>query len=848
MKSKYGVLFYVSIFLTVLSAQFSFAQQTPDTTRLAINKLEYLDMPGLNVMLAHDYYPGGHQSGISIIQNGVRVASNGDVRLEPTPGPGHAQPKVGKRIVNREQQIISVRMQYPDPDKNGVGFGPIIYPAVNFSYEVKIQPVGKAFRVIVDMDKPLPDEWVGKVGFNLELFPGNLFGKGYYLDQSFGIFPRQANGPGTRNKKGIYEIAPLARGKKLIVAPEDKKLQMTIESVRGNDLELVDGRALSQSGWFIVRSAIPAGAKTNAIEWLVTPNALPAWKYDPVVQVSQVGYHPDQPKVAIIELDQNETRRAKATLFRVTETGSLETVLESTPKEWGNFLRYHYVQFDFSTIKKPGMYQVQYGDYRTRPFQINEDVFKRHVWQPVLEYFLPVQMCHMRINDRSRVWHGLCHMDDARMALVNHNHFDGYVQGPSTLTSYKPGAWVKGLNIGGWHDAGDYDMRVESQGTEVQILALAYEEFKARYDNTTVNQKSRIVEIQQPDGKDDFLQQIEHGVLSIVGGYRSLGRLYRGIIEPTRRQYSHLGDAATMTDNKPYPSNNMDLSFLELHTNNMLINGTSKISGELDAPDDRWVFTEDNPGRELEVGAGLAAAARVLKGFNDSLAMQCMQVAQELWKKTKESNPIQRVSLAVELLQATGDKQYSDFLISQKNVIVKNVERTGWLVGRTLKNIKDNEFRDAIVAAVKSYRDTVDLREKKTPYGMPYEPDIWGAGWGIQEFGMQQYFLHTSFPEIFPASFMLHALNFVLGVHPGVNTSSFASGVGSRSLTVAYGINRDDWSYIPGGVGSGTALIRPDFPELLDWPYLWQQTEYVLGGGSSNMMFMVLAADKLLNK
>jgi hypothetical protein len=77
---------------------------------------------------------------------------------------------------------------------------------------------------------------------------------------------------------------------------------------------------------------------------------------------------------------------------------------------------------------------------------------------------------------------------------------------------------------------------------------------------------------------------------------------------------------------------------------------------------------------------------------------------------------------------------------------------------------------------------------------------------------------------------MLHALNFVLGVHPGVNNIFFCIGVGSRSLTVAYGINRDDWSYIPGGVGSGTALIRPDFPSCLIGQYLWQQTEYVLGG------------------
>ena len=94
---------------------------------------------------------------------------------------------------------------------------------------------------------------------------------------------------------------------------------------------------------------------------------------------------------------------------------------------------------------------------------------------------------------------------------------------------------------------------------------------------------------------------------------------------------------------------------------------------------------------------------------------------------------------------------------------------------------------------------------------------------------------------------MLNALNFVLGCHPGSNTTSFVSGVGTNSLTVAYGINRADWSYIPGGVGSGTALIRPDFPELKVWPFFWQQSEYVVGGGGSNFMFLALAAHQILN-
>ena len=77
--------------------------------------------------------------------------------------------------------------------------------------------------------------------------------------------------------------------------------------------------------------------------------------------------------------------------------------------------------------------------------------------------------------------------------------------------------------------------------------------------------------------------------------------------------------------------------------------------------------------------------------------------------------------------------------------------------------------------------------------------------------------------------------------------TSLTSGVGTKSLTVAYGVNRADDSYIPGGMASGTALIRPDFPELKEpWAYLWQQTEYVMSG-AADYIFCVLAADRILN-
>jgi hypothetical protein len=53
---------------------------------LVINDKNYFELPGLNVMVFEDIYPEGHQGGVGIIQHGVRVATNGDLRLEPTPG------------------------------------------------------------------------------------------------------------------------------------------------------------------------------------------------------------------------------------------------------------------------------------------------------------------------------------------------------------------------------------------------------------------------------------------------------------------------------------------------------------------------------------------------------------------------------------------------------------------------------------------------------------------------------------------------------------------------------------------------------------------------------------------
>lgn len=796
---------------------------------LTINDKDYFEMRGLNVTVYSDIYPDGHQTGVTVIQHGSRVAANGDLRLEISPGQWSPVPVGGKQTVDKKTQTITQSLSYPDPSKDRKGFNPIIYPDLKFTYQVSVQALDdNQFKIRVDLEKPLPQEWVGKIGFNFEIFPGEFFGKSWLMDAQAGIFPQQPNGPLVK-PHGEYLTAPLASGKKLVVAPDSDKQRMVIESATGL-LELWDGRANHNNGWYIVRGVIPADKTAGALEWVVTPHVIKNWMYEPVIQVSQLGYGTAQTKKVVIEQDKRDTKASTIEVYKLSDSGKT-LVKKSKVQPWGNFLRYQYMTYDFSDITEPGMYQISYRDKISHAFKIGDDVLSRHAWQPTLEYFLPVQMCHMRVNEKYRVWHGLDHQDDALMMPINFNHIDGYISDASTRTKFKSGERVPGLDAGGWHDAGDYDLRVESQMGTVWLLATMVEEFGLNHDATLIDQDKKLVEIHVADGKNDALQQIEHGLLSVLGGYKSMGRLYRGIIEPTIRQYVLLGDAMVQTDNLAYDA--------------ALKDGEIK-NGKSGTPDDRWVFTEDNPERELDAAAGLAAAARVLKTYNPQMANDALAAAKNIYSiaAPKTKNQSVRVFALAELILSTNDEHYRQELIGLQKEIVADIEKTGWAIGRVMPSIRDESFVSAVNGAVDTYQQQVRERAKtESPYGVPYKPNIWGAGWTIQDFGVKQYFFHKSWPQLTGTDSFVNALNFVLGVHPGDNTQSFASGVGANSATVAYGVNRADWSYIPGGVISGTALIRPDLPELKIWPFFWQQTEYVMGGGEANYMFLALAVD-----
>ncbi|MFX8860345.1 hypothetical protein ABTM70_19520, partial [Acinetobacter baumannii] len=81
--------------------------------------------------------------------------------------------------------------------------------------------------------------------------------------------------------------------------------------------------------------------------------------------------------------------------------------------------------------------------------------------------------------------------------------------------------------------------------------------------------------------------------------------------------------------------------------------------------DDRLVFTEDNPARELTVAAQLATVARVMKARDAAVAADALGAAREVFARaidrTTELEP--RVFALAELWRTTGERGYLDRLL-----------------------------------------------------------------------------------------------------------------------------------------------------------------------------------------
>lgn len=829
--------------LTFLSIVALAAFDYASSQDLKLNDLEYFERQGVNVLVYNNLFTGGFNdektAGIELIHHGVRTSQGGAVRLSSTPEQWDLVPAIPNRTVNRASNTIESTLRYEDYD---------------FESRVVVTGKGKGIEISVYLDKPVPTALEGSAGFNLEFLPSQYWGKTYLMDGRYNRFPRyvvgntitkpdseklrQFKGYVTSDDRGtgrFIDPLPLETGRTFLLAPDEPERMVKITS-SDVDLMLFDGRILAQNGWFVVRSLLPAGKTGRVLTWTVEPNAIKGWVREPNIGFSQVGYLPSQQKVSVIELDKKDKPLAKASIYKVDDDGKTSIVFSGKIVPWGDYFKYHYVKFDFSSVNTPGIYYIQYGDFKTNNFLIENNVYDK-ITDATSDVWVPIHMNHMFVNEAYRVWHGEPFKEGYLQAPPNTDHFDMHRQGPTTDTKFKGMELIPGLNIGGFFDAGDFDIETGANIGVVQNFVQTWESFKPLRDQTFVNQKQRYVDLHRPDGTPDVLQFIEHGTMNLVAQAEIIGHMAQTLSNSVLDNYHHLGDAAAITDGLPY---NPNLCPYEVASD-------GRSSG---VKDDMWAFTSRNPGLDLRAATMFAAASRALKGYNDDLSARALEQSKRLLKEATEilaKQPQGRSGMGggsadmgtnLQLYISTGEKQYIDkFQELLWPALDRNVSSSILTALHAIPNM-DASYKEKLRPYVVKYKEYIDGLEKDNPYGVPIGLGNWAGSGNVVSFGTTICFASTHFPDIIDVSHAFKTTNWLFGCHPYHNYSLVATLGAARPKAIFYGNNRADFSFIPGNVAPGILFRQPDhFENYDDWPFLWGQNEGTIGGNTSYLIF-----------
>ena len=831
MKTLKKIASLATMALPVVLLSFTASCSQKGTDSFAMNELEYFEKTGSNVLVYSNIYNGGFcdekLAGIEIIQRGERLATGGGIRFMNTPEQWDIYGEMTNREVNRDENYIEVELTYEDYD---------------FVSKIRVTPNGEGVLMQVYLDKPVPANLVGKAGMNLEFFPASYFGKNYLVDGAARILPRfpmhdtevrplaekipQYFGETTFDDRGRDEFLvplPMSTGKSIVLAPEDDELCVSITS--DEDVSIYDGRHLAQNGTFVVRSLLPAGKTGKVLEWYVEPSSNPEWIREPNIGFSQIGYTPAQSKVSVVELDKRDKIAPTAKILRVNPDGSQTLALNAKVEEWGVFYsRYNYARIDFSEVREPGLYVIEYDGVQTNAFPIDKDIYSDK-WHSSMDMSIVIAMDHMEVNEGYRIWHGRANMDDAIMAPANIRIHDGYSQGAENYTKYKPLEHVPGLAVGGWYDAGDFDIQQNSVVTTTVDLASLWRLFQPKRDMTYIDEVTKYADIHRPDGVPDVVQQIMHGTLNMNAQIEALGFVSRNIGQPQMHQYHHLGDALTLTDGLIY-----DPSLKPYQ-----VSADGKRSGTYD---DRIVMTNrPSAGSVMNSIVGLASAYPALKNYYPEEAERSLKNALMLWNKYVGEGD-NGVRGAIELYYATGDEKFKNIfmpaILRQVNTLGESVNNennnrrnSGSNMGQILRvyDMLDAEAKAKVDAAIPAYIERLSNVGSDNPYCVPISGGGWAGNNQVISNSFNAYLVWKQYPELVDPEMVLKGLNYLFGNHP-YNNLSFITGVGVATKKVAYGNNRADYNVIPGGVVPGLLMRKPDFMENKDdYPFLWGENE-----------------------
>ena len=166
------------------------------------------------------------------------------------------------------------------------------------------------------------------------------------------------------------------------------------------------------------------------------------------IRVNQMGYLPDDIKVAVMIMEQPETVKS----FKVTNVATGKSVKIDKVRDMGAQTPFGgTARLDFSQVTEPGTYVISAGSAKSREFRVGKDVYAGANEVPLR--YMRQQRCGFNpyLND-------FCHTHDGRLVLSGKD--DG-----------------KKVDVtGGWHDASDYLQYLTTSANATYQMLFAYKQ------------------------------------------------------------------------------------------------------------------------------------------------------------------------------------------------------------------------------------------------------------------------------------------------------------------------------------------------------------------------------------
>ena len=164
------------------------------------------------------------------------------------------------------------------------------------------------------------------------------------------------------------------------------------------------------------------------------------------IRVNQIGYLPDDVKVAVLMSDQAETVKT----FKITNLSTGKSKKLTSVKLMAPMMSFPTTaRLDFSEITEPGEYEISVAGTKSRKFKIGKNVYVGANEVP-LRYMRQQRCGYNPFLDDS------CHTHDGRLVLSGKD--DG-----------------KKVDVtGGWHDASDYLQYLTTSANAVYQMLFAY--------------------------------------------------------------------------------------------------------------------------------------------------------------------------------------------------------------------------------------------------------------------------------------------------------------------------------------------------------------------------------------